>query len=139
MTDNLTPSQRSFCMSRVKGRDTGPERLVRAALRRKGLRFGMYPKNLPGKPDIVFRRQKVAVFIDGDFWHGFRFPQWRQKVSAFWNVKIEKTRQRDRRNFARLRRMGWKVVRIWQHQLEADLESSVIRITEALGDSGAKS
>lgn len=136
MVDNLTPAQRSYCMSRVKGRDTGPEKMVRAALRRKGIRFAKYPKNLPGKPDIVFRKQKVAVFIDGDFWHGFRFPQWRQKVSDFWKVKIEKTRQRDRRNFARLRRMGWKVVRIWQHQLEADLESSIDRITEALGASG---
>jgi len=134
MVDNLTPAQRSFCMSQVKGKDTGLEKLVRAALRSKGIRFAKYSKNLPGKPDIVFRRQKVAVFIDGDFWHGYRFPQWRQKVSGFWKRKIDKTRRRDQRNFARLRRMGWKVVRIWQHQLKSDLDSSISRITSTLDE-----
>jgi DNA mismatch endonuclease (patch repair protein) len=132
MVDNLTPEQRSYCMSRVKGKDTGLERQVRAALRLEGLRFRIYAKALPGKPDVVFPLSKVAVFIDGDFWHGYRFPQWKRKVSSFWQVKIDKSRRRDRKNFAKLRRMGWRVVRIWQHELEKDLASCIRRITSAV-------
>ena len=63
-------------------------------------------------------RRKIAVFIDGDFWHGYRYPQWSQKLpSAFWREKIERNRARDRRNFAKLRRHGWRVLRVWEHKL----------------------
>jgi DNA mismatch endonuclease (patch repair protein) len=128
MPDNLTPEQRTYCMSRVKGRDTGLEKMVRSELHKRGLRFRKHPGELPGKPDIVFRRQKVAVFLDGDFWHGYRFPIWRKKVPKFWQEKIGKTRHRDRRNFAKLRRMGWVVLRIWEHSIEQDLETVVSKI-----------
>ena len=131
MTDNLTPEQRSFCMSRVKSRDTGLERLVRAGLRKQKLRFGIYANRLPGKPDIILPSAKLAVFIDGDFWHGYRFPQWRRRVPRFWKVKIDKNRRRDTKNFAKLRRMGWRVVRVWQHQIERDLNSCIERILAA--------
>ena len=123
-------------MSRVKGRDTGIERQVRSALHRRGLRFRKHVKELAGKPDIVFRRARVAVFIDGDFWHGYGFPQWEENLSPFWKSKITSTRKRDRRNFARLRRMGWRVIRIWEHELEHDLESCVQRVVEALDGRG---
>jgi DNA mismatch endonuclease (patch repair protein) len=132
MADNLTPEQRSFCMSRVRGRDTGLEKLVRAELHKRRLKFRTYANGLPGKPDVVFPPSKVAVFIDGDFWHGYRFPTWQKKVSRFWRLKIGKNRARDRRNFAKLRRMGWRVVRLWQHQIKRDLDSSVVRIVSAV-------
>lgn len=128
MADNLTPSQRSLCMSRVKGRNTGPERAVMTALRRRGARFSRQVTSLPGKPDIAFKKHKVAVFIDGGFWHGYRFSQWSSNLSPFWLQKIAGNIRRDRRNFGRLRRAGWRVVRVWQHQIERDLESCVERI-----------
>lgn len=132
MADNLTPEQRSYCMSRVKNRDTELERLVAAALFKKGLRYRKHLKSLPGTPDIAILGSKVAVFIDGDFWHGFRFPQWRDTLSPFWRQKIEVNRRRDRRNFAKLRRMGWRVVRLWKHTIKADLKSAIEKVERSL-------
>ncbi len=120
-------------MSRVKGKDTGPEKLVRSELHRRGLRFRKHPKHLPGKPDIVFPSHRVAVFVDGDFWHGYRFPQWRDQLSPFWEAKIGKTRVRDQRNFRKLRRSGWRVIRVWQHEVERDSVAVIDRIAGAVG------
>jgi len=130
--DNLTPEQRSYCMSRVKGKDTGLEKLVRSELHQRGLRFRKHVKDLPGKPDVVFSRVKVAVFLDGDFWHGYRFPLWENNLSEFWKEKIRKTRERDQKNFKKLRRMGWQVIRIWQHEVENDLHDCVERIVKCV-------
>lgn len=119
-------------MSQVQVRDTDIERLVRSELYRKGLRFRKHCKNLPGKPDIVFSGLKVAVFIDGDFWHGYRFSLWAADMAPFWKAKIASNRERDRRNFRKLRAMGWKVLRVWQHEVEKDLQKCVERILVAL-------
>lgn len=132
MSDNLTPEQRSYCMSRVKGKDTGLEKKVRSELHRRGLRFRKHVKDLPGRPDVVFPGAKVAVFIDGDFWHGYRFPEWEQKLSAFWREKIKKNMERDARNFRDLRGMGWHVIRLWQHEIEEDLEACIAKIITAV-------
>lgn len=132
MPDTLTPSQRSYCMSRVKSKDTSLERLIRSELHSRGYRFKKHVKDLPGKPDVVFQTAKVAVFIDGDFWHGYRFPSWEHKLSNFWKEKIAKNRERDQRNFRRLRRMGWKVIRIWQHEVEKSMDECVNRITRVI-------
>ena len=128
MPDNLTFEQRSYCMSRVKGKDTGLEVRVRSALHRRGLRFRKHVAELPGKPDIVFGKARVAVFLDGDFWHGYRLPSWEDKVSDFWKKKISKNRQRDIKNHRKLRRMGWTVIRLWQHEIEKNFESCIERI-----------
>ena len=120
MADRMSVERRSALMSSIKGKDTRPERLLRSLLHREGMRFQKHRRDLPGTPDIVFTRARVAVFVDGDFWHGFRFPAWRQRLSPGWARKIETNRQRDRRNFQRLRRMGWSVVRIWEHQIYRD-------------------
>lgn len=130
--DNLTSKQRSLCMSRVKSRDTDLERSVRSALHKSGFRFRKHVRSLPGTPDIVFPRDRFAVFLDGDFWHGFRFPAWHRKVSPFWRRKIAINRARDRRNFARLRRMGWRVLRLWQHQIERDLNACILAILRGI-------
>jgi DNA mismatch endonuclease (patch repair protein) len=119
-------------MSRVKGRDTGLERLVRAGLRRQGLRFTTHAKALPGRPDIVFTATRVAVFVDGDFWHGYRFPLWQEKLSPFWRAKIAANRARDAKNFRKLRRMGWMVVRVWQHTSRTNLDAAITRIVTAV-------
>jgi len=132
MTDVLTKKQRSYCMSRVKGKDTGLERVVRSELHKRGYRFRKHVKNMPGKPDIVFVNKKVVVFLDGDFWHGYRFSQWERNLSKFWRKKIGETRKRDERNFAKLRRMGWRVIRIWEHSIDRDLNGVIRKICAAL-------
>jgi DNA mismatch endonuclease, patch repair protein len=71
----------------------------------------------------------VAVFVDGDFWHGWRLPTWEHKLSPFWRDKLRTNRARDRRNFRRLRSHGWKVIRLWQHQIITNIEDSIARIT----------
>jgi len=133
MRDNLTPEERSYCMSRVKNKNTDLEELVARHLKKYGLRFERNSKALPGTPDVVFDRAKLAVFIDGDFWHGYRYPRWRRVLSPFWKEKIAKNRTRDRKNFAKLRRMGWRVIRIWQHELDADADACIQRIADSAG------
>lgn len=132
MVDNLTAEQRKLCMSRVRGKDTSIERVVRSELHRLGLRFRKHVRSLPGRPDVVFRKARVAVFLDGDFWHGYRFPLWEDKLSEFWRAKIRKNRERDQRNFRLLRRRGWRVIRLWQHQVESDLDACVASIAAAV-------
>ena len=128
MPDNLTPEQRSYCMSRVKGKNTSIENIVRSELHKRGYRFRKHVGKLPGCPDIVFVKQKVLVFIDGDFWHGYRFPQWQRKLKPYWRDKISRTRKRDKRNFSRLRASGYKVIRLWEHQIKSDLEGCINKV-----------
>lgn len=130
--DIMSPATRSALMSRIRGKDTAPELLLARLLRRSRKRFQVHQRDLPGRPDIVFRRAKVAVFVDGDFWHGWRFPVWRLKLSEKWEAKIEANRRRDMRNHARLRRAGWTVVRIWEHQLKADPGACLLRVLMAV-------
>jgi DNA mismatch endonuclease (patch repair protein) len=119
-------------MANVKLHDGPLETAIRSELHRNGYRFRKHVKSLPGKPDLVFPKAKVAVFIDGDFWHGYRLPSWEHKLSDFWRDKLIANRERDRRNFRRLRTMGWHVIRIWQHQIEKDFESCISKIIVAL-------
>lgn len=119
--DNLTREQRSYCMSRVKGRDTAIERRVRSELHKRGFRYRKNVRSLPGAPDLVFPTIKLVIFVNGDFWHGYRFPTWENKLSRFWKKKIESTRLRDRRNRARLRTMGYRVITVWEHEIEKNV------------------
>jgi DNA mismatch endonuclease (patch repair protein) len=128
MVDKLTPAQRSWNMSRIRGMNTSPERMVRRCAYRRGLRYFVHVMSLPGRPDMVFAAARVAVFIDGDFWHGWRFPSWCARLSPYWHEKIARNRRRDRKNFQRLRRAGWSVVRIWEHDVVRDAEACVDRI-----------
>ena len=132
MADNLTPKQRSYSMSQVRNKSTGLEIKVREALTSRGLTFRTNATDLPGKPDIVFDDARTTLFVDGDFWHGYRFSQWEHKLTEFWRVKIAKNRERDRKTHARLRRAGWRVVRIWQHQIEKDLEGRLRNLDSLL-------
>ena len=113
-------------MSRVRTKDTNLELLVCSALRTRGITFAKHVRTLPGSPDLVFVQQRVAVFVDGDFWHGYRLPIWEHKLKPFWRKKLWENRARDQRNFRKLRRSGWHVIRIWQHQLKQDLDASWI-------------
>lgn len=119
-------------MARNRGKDTGPEVRVRSYLHRSGLRFRKHVKDLPGTPDIVFARARVVVFVDGDFWHGYRFADWQDQVSDFWKRKISGTRSRDRENRRKLRSSGWTVIRLWEHQIEQDFDGSIQEIVSAV-------
>ena len=104
----------------------------------RGLTWESHVRELPGRPDFVFRADRVAVFVDGDFWHGWRFPQWREKLSDKWEDKIETNRRRDARNHRRLRRMGWKVLRIWEHQIARSREACLMRVVSSLRRGGGQ-
>jgi DNA mismatch endonuclease (patch repair protein) len=123
-------------MSSVKSRDNPMERRVRSSLHRRGLRFRTHVRALPGRPDIVLSRFQVAIFVDGDFWHGFNFPRWRDKLSPSWREKIAMNRRRDAKNFRRLRRSDWTVVRLWEHQLESDFERCIERVVDVVARRG---
>src|SRR6266481_3681113 len=132
MPDRMTPEQRSRAMKSVKLKDGPLERLIQRELRKIGLRFQRNYKQLQGSPDIVFVKKKVAVFIDGDFWHGWRLPAWEHKLTAFWKSKLRANRRRDQRNFRRLRAADWTVIRLWEHQILSDSRACIDRIVRAL-------
>jgi DNA mismatch endonuclease (patch repair protein) len=131
--DVMTVEQRSACMSKIRGKDTGPECQMLALLQEAGITAERHARELPGRPDFVVREARVAIFVDGDFWHGWRFPVWRHKLAPFWEAKIAANRARDGRNHARLRAAGWRVVRVWEHQLEKRPAHVRTRIAAALG------
>jgi DNA mismatch endonuclease (patch repair protein) len=132
--DIMSPEKRSAVMSHIKGKNTSPERRIFARLEQHGVDFARHVKDLPGRPDIVLCQAKVAVFLDGDFWHGWRFPLWEHKLSEKWRTKISETRERDQRNFRLLRQRGWRILRIWEHQIERSPEGCVARILRVLGN-----
>jgi DNA mismatch endonuclease, patch repair protein len=132
MTDNLTREQRSYAMSRIRRRDTKPELTLRKALWAAGLRgYRIDRRNLPGRPDLSWGIGQVAVFVDGAFWHGHPSAFRPGKSGAYWDEKIRKNMERDRRSTEALEAMGWKVLRIWDFELKRDLESCVTRISAA--------
>jgi len=122
------PMSKSEQMARVRGQDTGPELALRRALWHAGLRYRVRP-GIPGKPDLVFLGCKLAVFIDGCFWHGcpdhYKAPA---TNATFWAGKIEGNIARDRIVNRRLSEMGWSVLRFWEHELEEALQGVVERI-----------
>ena|SRR2546425_205564 len=138
MGDRHTRAQRSYNMSRIRGFDTSLEVAVRRELRRRGVHFKANVMALPGRPDLVFPDAKTIVFIDGDFWHGFRYPTWKRRLPVFWRQKIERNRARDVRNFATLRRRGWRVIRVWEHQVKRDLAACIARIVAAVSLSSSR-
>jgi DNA mismatch endonuclease, patch repair protein len=120
-------------MARVKGRDTGPEMRLRRALYAAGLRgWRCHRKDLPGKPDLVFGPSRVAVFVDGGFWHGHPSKWWPGRSGPYWDLKISRNIERDRQADAALRADGWQVIRFWDFEVIADLDRAVSRVRSAL-------
>jgi DNA mismatch endonuclease, patch repair protein len=133
MADNMTREQRSLTMSRIRKMDTKPELVIRRLVFARGLRYRKYAASLPGKPDLTFARTKVAVFVDGDFWHGWRFDEWEHKLSSeYWKKKIRRNMERDTANQALLESRGWTVIRIWEHEIEEDAKACLDRIEAAV-------
>lgn len=119
--DRLTAEQRSWNMSRIKGRDTQPERRVRSVLHRLGFRFSLRRRDLPGRPDVVLTRHGAAIFVHGCFWHRHKdcrnsvLPKTRQE---FWLAKLNGNVERDKRNVTALKQLGWKVFTVWECEVE---------------------
>lgn len=121
MTDVFTRSKRREVMSKIRGRDTQPERTVRSALHRAGLRFSTRRRDLPGRPDLVLAPIESAIFVHGCFWHGHpgcRYAAWPASNREFWRRKITETRRRDERCAEQLRHLGWRVFILWACQLD---------------------
>jgi DNA mismatch endonuclease (patch repair protein) len=118
--DRLTPGHRSWNMSRIRGRDTHPERVVRSLLHRLGFRFRLHSRRLPGRPDVVLPKYHSVVFIHGCFWHrhpNCPFAYTPKSRTAFWRRKFAENVARDSRTADSLRMGGWKVVAVWECEL----------------------
>ena len=132
MADVHTPEQRSFNMSRIQGRNTKPELALRKALWSAGARYRLRSK-LPGRPDLVFPGRKVAVFVDGCFWHKCpKHFQWPATNRAKWKRKISRNVERDQEVNKQLSELGWTVIRIWEHEIRKAPDQSAERIILAL-------
>ena len=151
MTDRLTPQQRHYVMSRIHGKGTKPELKVRQWLWRHGYRYRLNVKSVPGKPDIVMRKYRTAIFVNGCFWHGHhvetqcfaslqeitnssccKIPQTNRE---FWVNKIRRNQERDLKNYQLLRENGWQVIVVWECQLQPKLlENTMLQVELLLNE-----
>jgi len=115
--DSFTPEKRSEIMSKIRSKDTRPEFIVRKLLHKLGYRFRIHSKALPGKPDIVLKKYRTAIFINGCFWHhhkGCKRSNWPKSNKDYWIPKIKRTIQRDSESHKKLQILGWNVLVIWE-------------------------
>ena len=151
MTDKMTPAQRHYCMSRIHGKATKPELKVRKWLWQHGYRYRLNVKSVPGKPDIVMRRYRTAIFVNGCFWHGHfvqlgvgskelgvnsskccKIPQTNRE---FWVNKIKRNQERDQKNYQILHDNGWQVIVVWECQLTPKrIEETMLRVELLLNE-----
>lgn len=135
MSDRLTKEHRSWNMSRIKGKDTGIEVAVRKRLFSLGYRYRKNDKRLPGKPDIVFPKYKTVVFVHGCFWHmhsDCKIARIPKSNTNFWIEKLNNNVEKDRKNRDKLEEMGWKVITVWECEIEKDINAVTQRIIREL-------
>lgn len=140
MTDNLTPEDRSRCMSQIRSKNMKPELAVRSIVHRLGYRFRLHRRDLPGAPDLVLVRHRAVIFVNGCFWHWHSDPACGisglpKSNRSYWKPKLSGTRARDRKNRVLLEAEGWRVLTIWECDLR-NPEAVVERIIGFLGDAG---
>ena len=151
MTDTMTPQQRHYCMSRIRSKDTTPEKRVRQWLWQHGYRYRLNVKGVPGKPDIVMRKYRTAIFVNGCFWHGHHVQCTMNNVQCtiedskcckipktnreFWVAKIRRNQERDQQNYKVLEENGWQVIVLWECQLKPKkLEQTMLQVEIQLHD-----
>jgi DNA mismatch endonuclease (patch repair protein) len=133
MVDKFSKEKRSWIMSRIRSKDTKIELFVFRELRRRKIYFQKNYKKALGSPDIALPRVKKAVFIDGDFWHGYKYKQWKNRLpSKFWKQKIERNIRRDKIHKKKLKSTGWKVLRIWGHRIKKHPDKTIDSIVDFL-------
>jgi DNA mismatch endonuclease (patch repair protein) len=140
LADVFTPGKRSEVMSRIRGRDTRPELVIRRGLHARGFRYRLYDRRLPGRPDLVFPKFRAVILVNGCFWHGhdchlFRLPETRHD---FWKQKIDSNRHRDARNLQLLLEASWRVMIVWECALKGRTrlpeEAVITSVAEWLGE-----
>ncbi len=135
MVDRITKEHRSWNMSRIKGSDTKPEKMLRSALHRAGFRFRLHDKHLPGKPDLVLKKFKAVIFVHGCFWHRHKDcdKAYTPKSNVdFWKEKFRRNIERDKQKSKELSENGWEVFTVWECEIESDLSSVVANIEACL-------
>ncbi len=135
MADHLSKKRRSWNMSRIRGRDTGPERKLRSALHRRGVRFRVHDSKLPGKPDIVLCKYRAVIFVHGCFWHrhqGCKHATTPKSNQTFWVEKFRTTVERDKYNSTALKQLGWLVIIAWECEINARVDRVARRIAHHL-------
>lgn len=133
MGDVMTPEQRHKCMARIRSKNTKPEIMVRKYLFARGFRYRKNVRRLPGTPDIVLRKYRTVIFVNGCFWHGHegcRYSHLPKSNVEFWRNKIERNKKRDLRERVELRRMGWHVIQVWECQLKPKEREMTLRSIE---------
>ena len=141
MSDVLTSFQRRHCMSRIRGKNTKPEILVRKGLHARGFRFRLHNKKLPGSPDIVLPKYGVAIMVNGCFWHGHKGCRYATKPKTnvgFWETKIARNRHRDEVTNAHLEALEWHVITVWECELRGKsiLASRLDELAEEIRHAG---
>jgi DNA mismatch endonuclease (patch repair protein) len=123
MTDRISAEHRSWNMSRIRGKDTRPEIFVRSILHRMGYRFRLHSAALPGKPDIILPKHRVAIFVHGCFWHrhGCKFSYTPKSRVEFWQTKFDQNVKRDRNVLRALKSLGWKVGIVWECEAKSQI------------------
>ena len=141
MADKLNIQQRHHCMSRIRGKDTKPELLVRKGLHARGFRFRLQDRKLPGRPDIVLPKYSVAIMVNGCFWHGHGGCRYATKPKSnieFWETKIARNKHRDEVTAAHLEALGWTVIIVWECELRGKekAEARIQTLAEEIRSSG---
>ena len=135
MADRISPEHRSWNMSRIRGKDTGPELCLRSLLHRAGFRYRLHDTTLPGKPDLVFPRYRTVIFVHGCYWHrhsGCKYAATPRTRTDFWLAKFQGTVERDRRTAEALTQRGWRVITVWECELKRDPAGVVFEIRRQL-------
>lgn len=133
-SDRFSKTHRSKLMSKIKSKDTKFESDFISCLKRQTRKsFKLNVKEIKGCPDIVFEKYRVCIFLDSDFWHGWQYSRWKDKLKTdFWFNKIESTRKRDKQTTAYLRRNGWIVLRIWEHNIKNNIQKEINKILKLI-------
>lgn len=130
MADFMSKETRSRVMSRIRSKNTKPEMAVRTAVHANGFRYSLHSKKLPGKPDLAFKKYKLAAFVHGCFWHGHTCGTVKLPSSntGYWHEKIAKNQSRDEKALSQLKDMGWETVTIWECTIDKDLEELLSKL-----------
>lgn len=134
--DNLSAAERSHCMSHVLGRNTTPELTIRRLLHSMGFRYRVHVRTLPGTPDLVFASRRKVILIHGCFWHGHSCRAGRNTPASnvlYWTNKLRRNRNRDRRTETKLKRLGWRVLKVWECEIRTDKANVIEKIVQFLG------
>lgn len=126
-----TTKQRSNTMSKITSKNSKPEMRLRKALWKEGIRYRIHIKYVPGSPDIFIGKYRLAIFVDGSFWHGYQWEKRKQQIKsnrAFWLAKIERNIQRDQQNRQALENAGYTVMRFWEHEVKDNLSACVNQV-----------